>query len=751
MTCSLFLLLGIACSQGEGGGAAGTGDETGTTRFGNDPTPRAECKEGVNLFTAEPLPEIACTNEAECPSQQPICGNLSGCAQCAANSDCCATAYCLNGACSPLVCTPDTMNCVEGALQICGSDGTTFTNFSCAPGTCEADQCVGCSPGESKCLGQTVVQCKADGSTYTTLDTCGNDAQCVDGKCFVCFPGQGKCEAKSAYVCDADGAGFELVDTCKESQACVAGVCQSPCTFDPKFGTNVGCDYWAADLDNHPNAQDSPFAVIVSNLGTGDADVTVSIKDGPANPETGVASATVAPGALHIFELPSRQPGSAGIAWLAYHVESTAPIVAYQFNPLDNVDVFSNDASLLLPSHTFGNEYIVVSRDQTSTGVSFDDQGSCEAYCGSKQPDGSCMEVSTSEWTCQFPSRSTATVMAAEAETWVNVKPSTFTLSGFGTDGMVPGKSYDYLLQPYQTLTIKSDFLGGDLTGTEITSTAPVAVFGGHEARASTVTCCQDHLEQQMFPVVSWGKKHVAAHSMRRDEESDHWRVVAAADNTLVTFSPEVHASVTLNRGEFMDLSSNLDFVVLANGPVSVSQLLASSQEILSVEPYSPCTSAAACSAGYTCEPYQGENICWPPQCTTEGTAAGCPAGHRCRCFDTSSGEYCSCAPIGDPALILASPVEQFRSDYVFLVPNKYLEDYITIIAPTDTAVTLDDTPISVAAFTPVGDTGYAVARLAVTDGAHAVNANKPISVIVYGYDAHVSYGYSAGMNLGAL
>ena len=34
----------------------------------------------------------------------------------------------------------------------------------------------------------------------------------------------------------------------------------------------------------------------------------------------------------------------------AYRIHSTFPVVAYQFNPLENVNVFSNDASLLKPT-----------------------------------------------------------------------------------------------------------------------------------------------------------------------------------------------------------------------------------------------------------------------------------------------------------------------------------------------------------------------------------------------------------------
>ena len=44
--------------------------------------------------------------------------------------------------------------------------------------------------------------------------------------------------------------------------------------------------------------------------------------------------------------------------------------------------------------------------------------------------------------------------------------------------------------------------------------------------------------------------------------------------------------------------------------------------------------------------------------------------------------------------------------------------------------------------------TPWKVARLPVSDGVHRVDADLPVSVIAYGYDRDVSYGYAAGLNL---
>ena len=62
--------------------------------------------------------------------------------------------------------------------------------------------------------------------------------------------------------------------------------------------------------------------------------------------------------------------------------------------------------------------------------------------------------------------------------------------------------------------------------------------------------------------------------------------------------------------------------------------------------------------------------------------------------------------------------------------------------------VFFDDLPLP-AAWEPVGDGAeYQIARFPIGDGMHFIQSDTPVSVIVYGYDQYVSYGYPGGLNL---
>ena len=510
--------------------------------------------------------------------------------------------------------------------------------------------------------------------------------------------------------CGEDGTGFEFLERCngeRSGQECASGECTPLCVLNKKTKTNVGCDYWAADLDNafvpggetgFLDAAGKPFAVVVSNPHpdfTGEVSVY--------NHEELVQSAIVPPLGLHVFSLPRRDIDGTVLAPRAYRVRSSIPIVAYQFNPLDNEEVFSNDASLLLPSHVLGNEYYVMTREQ-----SFDRLRGYLTVIGIEHEESAFTEVTV---------RVTARTQAGVG----------------GLPAMEPGDEVTVQLAAFDALSIQTAAPGADLTGSYITASQDVVVFGGSEAAnvpntnhcididpitregvceykvdepcrdnydcnsARLNTCCADHLEQQLFPVNTWRKHYIATKSFDRGDESDYWRILASEDETKVETVPPQAIIPTLNAGEWFEFGSREHFEIVSDKPIMVGQFLASEQ--------APDPNL--------------RNIIEPGDAAT-----------------------------GDPAFILAVPVEHFREQFVFLAPDKYAFDYVSVIAPIGAEVFFDDLPIPVE-WEPVGaGEDFHIARFPVGDGVHFIDASAPVAVIVYGYDQYVSYGYPGGLRL---
>lgn len=714
ISCLVLLAFALnGCSD------TGSGKTKNNTNGGND-----GLVWGVDAAgTDSNVPPASCQSDADCPVDKAFCAPSGFCFACLNDSHC-GEGLCSSGFCVPATCTPGERMCQENTSLTCNATGDGWDKFECSGSICQDGECTGCTPSKRVCEGKTVLECAADGSGYTEVMQCSPDENCLNGDCITCYPGAKRCNGNLVETCN-DAGEYALSEDCgAQGMNCTLGTCVSACFSDIKSQSNSGCDYWAIDLDNHYIAADGPFAVVVANLSEKPSEVTVEQKTGESAATQVVETETVAPGDLRIINLPAKNMNLPGHHWTAYRIQSTAPIVAYQFNPLENVDVYSNDASLLIPANTFGMEYYAISHYQfTGGGPQIPFLGDCGSICG-EIPGGECQldPLSFSE-VCLIPYRGFISVLAIQPDTKVTVRPTIQTLGANGMNTMQAGIAYDYFLQPFQVLNIQSDQDLGDLTGTKITSDKPIAVFSGHMAAISNPTspeakCCADHLEQQLFPTNTWGKSFVATKSYTRNLEKDYWRVLASKDITQVSFDPPVHGIVTLNEGEFFEFSSKEDFTIVSNQPVSVAQILASSGEI-----NGPLATATTCS----------------------GPGGQCASGHVCKC---QTGFDCYCEPMGDPALILAAPVGQFREEYVFLSPNKYLKDYINIIAPVGAAVTLDGTNVGPANFEMIGNTGYMVARLEVSDGVHSIKSDKKVGVIAYGYDDDVSYGYTAGMNL---
>ena len=726
LSAAAALTLSAACSGPGGGGGGGTyvpqqdgivfgdnGFPNGDTQGDANVPPVDGASDGTTPTGDATTAQISCGIDQDCPGALPFCGSDFFCVQCKTVNDCNA-GTCVAGSCVVDDCTAGDKKCSGNTALVCKANGTGWNTLPCGDGVCLDGACTVCEPGKIRCEGLKVMQCSADGGSWTQTSECAAGKKCLEGQCLDCYPGATQCNGTVVERCSDLGVFQPDKDCAADGQGCLLGKCFDACTLDIK-SSNAGCDYWAVDLDNIPSVIASPnyqYSVVVANFTNAPADVTVYRKDGPTAQETQVIQRTVAASGLETLDLPTNIMGNAGIYYATYRVQSTAPIVAAQFNPLENIDVYSNDASLLLPSNTFGTQYIALVREEIQ---------------------GQDANGNSAAW------RGYVTVVAKEDDTTVQVTPTVACQAGAGVAAMQAGQTYSFTLARYQVLNIKSDQDGGDISGTLVTSDKPVGAYAGHDAAVTSNQCCADHLEQQLFPVSTWGKTYVAGKSMKRGIEKDYWKVVASEDGTVVSFAPAVNSSVQLNRGEVFEFPTDKDFVIAATKPIMVSQTLASSMEIGGPQ---ICGSDADCAPGFTCDTLFGQG-CTAPTCSFDGDTS-CPSGTTCKCQDLG----CGCEPIGDPALIYVPPVEQFRDEYIFLTPNKYRDDYVNITAPNDASVKLDGLTIPPGNFTPIASTQWKVGRVKVNDGVHTLTASAPVGLAAYGYDDDVSYGYTAGLNL---
>ena len=694
-------------------------------------------------------PPTGCNLSQDCPSEFPFCDQFSNtCVECKKSSDCddadkpmCNPAlktcvecvmdtdcnneflHCLEGTCSDKACFPGDPVCVGNSVHICSADGMDPNDevIPCGAKTCHSGQCLECKPSEKGCKGEYVIQCNGDGTDYTVVDTCVLPLSCYGDECMFCYPGEKKCDGNIAMECNAGATEWLQTQDCSlTGHTCQQGACLSPCAGDFKQNTNAGCEFYAVDLHNayevHPgrilDAQNAQFAVIASNTSEKAATVTVT------SPDDDKTTYEIPKDDLREIPLPATWgldgtlKGKRG-----FRISSSQPITVYQFNPLSNEDVFSNDASVLLPVPALGTEYRIMSYGQP--GAEFNP----DPYLGYFTVVG----VSTVPVQVTF-------VVAAKTEA--------------SADGSIPalspGQSHTVELTQGEVLNVEST---GDLTGTLVEATGPIAVFGGHEATNMADQCCADHLEQQMMPISTWGSHYLVSKTWERWKEKDYVRILAAEDGTHVTVNPAAAIVPELQAGGHYTFQTDVNLEIISDKPVQVAQYLASSNEILDAPKQNNCSGDYDCAQTYWCcndmfmcgEAY---GRCIPPECVT---TSGCPSGHTC--VSVTGGKMCQA--IGDPAMILAVSEEQFMDSYVFLTPDAYAEDYLNIIAPNEAQlVILDHQQLDLSLFADIGGSGYRVFRTPLSDGVHTIDADVGVGIVVYGYDKDVSYGYPGGMGL---
>jgi len=603
----------------------------------------------------------------------------------------------------PNKCYPGQIACADDySVKTCNWFGNGWDVETCPENkACDLGYCMDviCTPGteEGKCLGPTAVSvCSSNGVKWDP-SYCIAPLTCYKGECLPlqCEPESKICKGMTAtQICTQgpDGAwAFVEAETC-QGGLCKDGECVGACDVNLKENTYLGCDYYAVDLDNIEVGEFQPVAVVVSVPTTEVSAATITFTDMAKNPPVALSPAdlqvddmVVQPGAVKVFMLPSGHDVNGSVLTTkTFQVTSTSPVTVHQFNPLNGLNVYTNDASLLLPSNAGGKEYFVLSWPLRTQGATH---------------------------------RGLAAVIASqEGTTKVSVWPTAPTLGGPNVPSMAPGGSepYVYYMNKGDILNIETDgSQGSDLTGTWIKADQKVTVFGGHECANIPlgVDYC-DHVEQQLIPLNTWGKHYIGDAFRPRDnagQQKDTYRLISGGEGVNVTLEPPVAGPYNnLAKGQWVEFQTGTSFQVTATGPVLLGHYMQGSN-------------------------YQG--FVPLPEC---GSSTG----------------------IGDPAFTLAIPVEQYLLEYIVMTPESYQLDFINITFKmgTETQITIDGNPMP--QYTappyspiPVGNSGYAVAQVPVTDGVHTIKTTGEdgFGLTAYGYDCDVSYAYPGGLKLATI
>ena len=215
-----------------------------------------------------------------------------------------------------------------------------------------------------------------------------------------------------------------------------------------------------------------------------------------------------------------------------------------------------------------------------------------------------------------------------------------------------------------------------DLTGTSIAADRPVMVLSGHDCAFVPYNrwAC-DHLEEVMQPLDAWGQDVVVSLSDQADcldAQPNLIRVIASKDDTRISFQPEIHEPVILDRGEVFETEIIEDVRVRGSHGISVSQLLL------------------------------GQDY---------------------------EGRMSSSFSKGDPSLSMAIPSEQWRARYSILSPETFTDNFVGIIAHANQVVLIDG---RVYRLSPIEET--AMNPLSPIAGANKPSIPHAFGVTFYGY-----------------
>ena len=505
--------------------------------------------------------------------------------------------------------------------------------------------------------------------------------------------------------------------------------------------TYVGCDFWPTITAN-PVWQEFEPAVVVANGTTKEAQVTI---DGPAGFHQVV---TIAAGKLETvmlkwvmelkgpeFSLADTSKGrlnaSSRVDKGAYHMTSTVPVTAWQFNPLKYVleagacnrvsamgcRSATNDASLLIPSTAMTESYRVFGYSSKNEGT---DWGTV--------PGGVTITATTDGTQVQVqlgPKCGVEIYPTPDLGTCVAAGPA-----GSGIDAKMPGDSYMLSMNAGDVVELVGAWAkdpqtkNADMSGTIVHANddhpVQVIAFNAISQLPDVSVANADHMEETVLPGEVLGKKYIVAPpSNPLGQTIGHVvRIYGNVDGTTLTY-PEgkpAGAPDMLNAGDVFQIPA------LPTG-LPAAQCMTTADHCMLSTPFVVEGSEAFAVASFMV----GGVLQMP------GT-------------DPTNSQ-------GDPSFSMEVTPEQFRKDYTFLAPTDYMANFADVLLPNGAAVTLDGAAVAAAA-TPIGNSGWSSMRIKLENGANggvhklSTDAEAGLGLQVAGFGYATSYYYPGGLNL---
>lgn len=606
-----------------------------------------------------------------------------------------------------------------------------------------------CNPGERRCDGaRHRLVCAPPGRWQQ--EACGADERCEEpGACVSrgCNVGDRIClDPATPATCD-DAMTWSPDTPCDADETCADGQCLSRACADAATSRSyLGCDYVASSLPNiaygFGSTQDAPMGIVLANddpdlpirfsirKPNGDLaqlipEVTVEIPlvaafyvNTPATVSSQVQDADgnvvqdrvsradfleIPPGGMAIALLPHRgAPEQTLVGPNSFRVQTTGPVAAYQFGPYCCNYSFTNDASLLFPTPTLGTEYIYLG----VPGWNFDDPN---------------------DETAQHRIPASMTIIATRPNTDVTItlRPGVDVQADGARRVTIQGQTVTTTLQEGDVLDLMTALNRGgpagpgpDMSGARITATEPVAAFSGHLCTyvpEDSGAC--DHLQEQLFPVDTWGNDFALVPTKRRAtnpnaREAVYWKILAKDDGTRVALSSPFASlqalppgfrgvpdcrdhldgdAIRLDAGEYCEFGTAGAVALRSSGPLMVMGIIS------------------------------GEGT----------TGNGLPGAHA-----------------GDPAIFLVPPTRQYRSAYSFLAPTTYFFDHVTVVTSPGASIELDGVTVDMSGAETIPGADSIYLHLDIEDGPHRLRGSHPFGIVAYAFDDWVSYAFTGGLNL---